>query len=925
MPRNANQSKIDNYSLNFDGNDAIEIPQTTATDITGSNTIATWVKRSTSGSNQNLVNKRGTGGTQYAFFIETTNLLGFDDGTGAKAYGNTVIPTDVWTHVAVVIESGGCTFYVNGMSDGGASSGILVGANTHTTYIGKKYSNTFYLNGKLSQVCFFDYALSQDQVTTLWGGGTSVSNPMALPRTPIAYYPLGGSAGGFVGGSGTWLTENNAIGDYVFDYDGVGAVTTPSVNLGKRNTISLWIKKDAISDQYWFASGTGNLDYLINAYVNSGNNAGFFIRPSVGGSQVLASNSDVITALNNTDTRFVNWTFVRDSDTTMRIFADGVFLESITGANWASYDTLTVLQRVGNYDINGKVSNITLFDTNLSDPEVATLYNYGSPIQTLANIPQNSNLKAWYKLDASEIYNSSSTGWEVNNALSPWTSSLNFDRATAANISLGSSSSIRPTGDYTFSIWYNLSSSVNAGVWCASTNINTSGLALFKGNSGGLELYHKGTSSTSAYVSLGMASGTLNIWQNAIFTYDDSIREIKGYLNGNLISTVSVAGTGSVSWANDFYLGRLIQGGNYYLDGRLSNFQIFNTVLPTTGSNSVETLYNNGNPLTDMSSFSSLVSWWKLDNTTTGIEDAKGSNDGTNNGATEEPGSISTLNGQSSGMNESNLVQSDLQTVAPYSKYAMNFDGVDDYILPGFLNSFITNDVTVSIWVNYTTLPSGFDGSFIGSQSYTSGLGMVARAGQIRFFIENYTSNYVENTVSLSINKWYHFCGTWNGSTIELFVDGVSQGTDAYSGSITTSNQLEIGRVFNNSYNIDGKLSNMAIWNTGLTPAEVREIYNEGLPSNLNTFSGTAPVSWWQLGENSSYAGGWTFADEMSTGNNGIGYGLNETSLTNGVGTTANGVSSGMSEGNLVGDAPYSTANAVSSGMAVTARGTNVP
>ena len=47
--------------------------------------------------------------------------------------------------------------------------------------------------------------------------------------------------------------------------------------------------------------------------------------------------------------------------------------------------------------------------------------------------------------------------------------------------------------------------------------------------------------------------------------------------------------------------------------------------------------------------------------------------------------------------------------------------------------------------------------------------------------------------------------------------------------------------------------------------------------------------------------------------------------LTNGVGTTANGVSSGMSEGSLVGDAPYSTANAISSGMPVTARGTDVP
>ena len=301
----------------------------------------------------------------------------------------------------------------------------------------------------------------------------------------------------------------------------------------------------------------------------------------------------------------------------------------------------------GNRLFDGKISNVQIFNTALSGPEVETLYNYGSPIRTLANIPQNSNLKAWYKLDATEIYNSTSTEWSVDNNQNPsaYPSSLNFNRATTDSISLGSSSSIRPTGDYTFSIWYNLSSSANAGVWCAATSINSSGLALFKGNSGGLELYHKGTSSTSAVVFLGSASGTLNIWQNAIFTYDDTSRVIKGYLNGNLISTVSVAGTGSVSWANNFYLGRLIQNGNYYLGGRLSNFQIFNTKLEEIGSNSVETLYNSGNPLTDMSSFSSLVSWWKLNNTTTGIQDSKGSNNGTNNGATEYAGFVNTLAG----------------------------------------------------------------------------------------------------------------------------------------------------------------------------------------------------------------------------------------------------------------------------------------
>ena len=110
-----------------------------------------------------------------------------------------------------------------------------------------------------------------------------------------------------------------------------------------------------------------------------------------------------------------------------------------------------------------------------------------------------------------------------------------------------------------------------------------------------------------------------------------------------------------------------------------------------------------------------------------------------------------------------------------------------------------------------------------------------------------------------------------------------------------------------------------------MTASQVREVYNEGLPSNLHNFSGTAPVAWWQLGENSSFNGNdWICADEIGS-NNGQSNGMPVGALTNGVGTTANGTSTGMSEGSLIGDAPYSTANAISSGMPVTARGTDVP
>ena len=59
----------------------------------------------------------------------------------------------------------------------------------------------------------------------------------------------------------------------------------------------------------------------------------------------------------------------------------------------------------------------------------------------------------------------------------------------------------------------------------------------------------------------------------------------------------------------------------------------------------MEELYNNGTPsnLSNHSATSNLVSWWKLNNTTTGIEDAKGSNNGTNYGATEYAGFVNKL------------------------------------------------------------------------------------------------------------------------------------------------------------------------------------------------------------------------------------------------------------------------------------------
>ena len=93
---------------------------------------------------------------------------------------------------------------------------------------------------------------------------------------------------------------------------------------------------------------------------------------------------------------------------------------------------------------------------------------------------------------------------------------------------------------------------------------------------------------------------------------------------------------------------------------------------------------------------------------------------------------------------------------------------------------------------------------------------------------------------------------------------------------------------------------------------------------SLNTFSGTAPTSWWQLGSNSSFNTNWTVLDEKGS-NNGESQNMGVENLTNGVGTTANGTSIDIPQTAIVSSAPNSTGNAMSANMGSTARGTSVP
>jgi len=937
MPKNANQSKSSNYSLDFDGGNQFVNSSPTLSGLTDI-TVSCWAKF------ENINNSD----FQYVLIAYNTSQSGsYRVGIGMiksnystasdryKLYtidgsnlniSSFVVSQDVWYNIVVTQSGSVRKLFVNGdlISTFTGVPSLNLGNNLE---IGRFSNNNHYFPGKINSVSIFDYALSPSQVTTLWGGGTSVSNPMALPSSPIAYYPLGTSAW-----NGEYLAENNAIGDYVFDFNNsqeINCGSNASLNqVGSVFTMSCWIN-----------TTSGSRGSIMGTYINSG--SGYYIDLMASGTvqggyhqgaqYYLRSSSSTV---NDGNWHHVCYVGSNAAGGFLNVYIDGVLNQNAlqqsgppANANSTNPFKINLDGYLGNR-YTGKTSNVQVFSLALSGPEVETLYNYGSPIQTLANIPQSSNLKAWYKLDATEIYDSTTTEWEVNNALSPWTSSLSFDGNDTIN--LGNDSSLRITAEMTVSCWIKITDSGQNIIVGRERSGTGRDWKLYLSN--GIIFFWCSANGTASDINVLPSSSTVNDgnWHNLTAINNGTNQYI--YIDGVLNNSNSGGQTINASTADNYIGSR--NGTAFFFNGELSNVQIFNTALTdgTGGTvNQIETLYNSGNPLTDMSSFSSLVSWWKLDNTTTGIEDSKGSNNGTNNGATEAPGSVSTLNGLSSGMSQSNLVQSDLQTVAPYSKYAMSFDG-NGYIDCGSVGNF-TSSFTASCWIN--NWPSSGQKGVLGntngqSQGWLLLAPHVTNSNAFKVYISTTNGwHSSENSNGFSDNtKWVNLVVVYDSinNTLMLYSNTVEGVTATQpTGTLTTgADPLRIGSEAGYN-NFNGNISNAAIWNTALSASEVREIYNEGRPSNLHNFSGAAPVAWWQLGENSSFNGNdWIVADEIGS-NNGESNGMPVSALTNGVGTTANGVSSGMSEGSLVGDAPYSTANAISSGMPVTARGIDVP
>jgi hypothetical protein len=144
--------------------------------------------------------------------------------------------------------------------------------------------------------------------------------------------------------------------------------------------------------------------------------------------------------------------------------------------------------------------------------------------------------------------------------------------------------------------------------------------------------------------------------------------------------------------------------------------------------------------------------------------------------------------------------------------------------------------VTIATWINPTATTSY---SRIVAKSHTSnttpytlyGL-LFDNANHIRLEIASKSSHVgVNGSTAIPLNTWTYVVGTYDGSTMKVYVNGNLDGSVSQTGPIDTNTMpLSIGRSGFSANYYSGKIDEVKIWNRALTIDEIKKDYSTNQP-----------------------------------------------------------------------------------------------
>lgn len=165
---------------------------------------------------------------------------------------------------------------------------------------------------------------------------------------------------------------------------------------------------------------------------------------------------------------------------------------------------------------------------------------------------------------------------------------------------------------------------------------------------------------------------------------------------------------------------------------------------------------------------------------------------------------------------------------------ALNFNGTSDYVnIPHNSALDPSTNFTVEAWIKADAWAvSSWQNTIVSKDQWTAvSEGWVLRCGangtlSFNLALNNNGSWYeVTSTPVMSVNKWYHVAGTYDGATLRLYLNGKQVATMNQVGTITPSSaSVKIGNIAmtGQSRFFDGQIDEVRIWNATLTEATLR-------------------------------------------------------------------------------------------------------
>lgn len=566
-----------------------------------------------------------------------------------------------------------------------------------------------------------------------------------------------------------------------------------------------------------------------------------------------------------------NHVVVNFNTTTMSLYINGV-LQSLNDSTIYGSGLGTPLLTLGTYRgasfFKGGLDDVRFYNRVLSPSEIAQLYKQGqtraavSP--TLATSTSatglTNGLTTYYSFDGKSVNWVTNTVSDVSGGAGNTVSLNGFSTTTSPDVGVigqalrfdGGASYISPpnaviknTVTPSISMWFK--TSTGGGLFGYQDVAYPSAGAtqwvpiLYVGSDGKLRGEFWMNSLTPITTSGVVNDGK---WHHVVLAGNTNTQSM--YLDGGLVGSLS--GTINNLVMNFNQIGLANEGGSWpaknsglingwdFFNGQIDDVRTYNRTL---SQSEVTQLYKQGqtraavSPTLATSTSATglnygLMGYWTLDgkdtNWLTGAV-----TDRTGNGLT---GALVGMSTTTSG-------------VSGKIGQALKFDsGVGSYVNLGTRPSLrFTQNVTVSAWV-YPTVASennrtifSFDSAACCGVNYALGIGLSGSAGHFGFSI-NVSGNTTEDSAVYTPNKWYHLVGTYDGSTINFYSNGVlrtslsvSTTMSLYNNNIATIGGQQVSGGAGTGI-FDGYIDDVRVYNRPLSAIEVTQLYKIGQYKN---------------------------------------------------------------------------------------------